>query len=93
MEAKSIIAHLVDMNPDAVLFENMDCAIVGVGYVGEYDPVAIYSRARIFAKLRADGLSDEDAEEYYDAKCVCRRANVNAPVILDDTFCLDVHKE
>jgi hypothetical protein len=84
MEPKSLIAQLVDINPDAVLFDNMDCAVVGIGYVGEADPVAVYSRAKIFAKLRADGLSEEDAEEYYDSKFICLRANVNVPVILDD---------
>lgn len=85
MEAQTILATLNDLNPDAVLFDNMDSAIVGVGYIGHMDPVAVYSRAKIYEKLLADGLSEDDAEEYYSSKFVNRWCAENTPVIIDDT--------
>lgn len=77
-------AELADLNPEAVLFDNMDCALVGVGYIGGEGPVPVYSRAKLYAKLLADGFSREDADEYYAGKFVALRAGNLTPVIVDD---------
>lgn len=85
MEPQSVVAQLSDLNPDAYLFENMESALIGVGYIGHKEPVAVYSRAKIYGKLLADGLSDEDAEEYFYGKFVNTWVGENTPVIIDDT--------
>ena len=82
--AQRIIAELMDANPEVVLFDNMDSAIVGLGYIADNAPVAVYSKAKIFAKLLTDGLSTEDALEYYIGKFVALRAGEFTPVIVDD---------
>lgn len=79
-----ILAELADLNPEAVLFENMDCALIGVGYSGGDGPVAVYSRSKIYAKLLGDGFSREDADEYYVCKFLGLRAAELTPVIVDD---------
>ena len=79
-----IAAALGDLNPEAVLFDNMDAALVGVGYIAHHDPVAVYSKAKIYEKLLADGLSQEDADEYFLGKFVNVCAGELTPVILDD---------
>lgn len=84
MVNKSLLAQLGDLNPDAVLLENMESAIIGLGYIGQADPVAVYSRAQIYSKLLADGLSQEDADEYYFGKFVSAQSGEFTPVILDD---------
>jgi len=84
MDAQRVLDQLSDLNPDAVLFENMNSAIIGLGYVSDADPVAVYSRARIYNKLLGDGLSVEDADEYYKGKFVAVHAGDQTPVILDD---------
>jgi len=84
MDAKRVLNQLLDLNPEAVLFENMDTALVGVGYIAGVDPVAVYSKARIYNKLLADGLSPEDADEYYTGTFLSLRAGPQTPVILDD---------
>lgn len=84
MTYQHFINQLSDLNPDAVLFDNMDTAIVGVGYVGGGEPVAVYSRAKIYEKLLADGFSAEDANEYYAAKFFAIWAAEHTPVIIDD---------
>lgn len=85
MDAKRVLHQLSDLNPEAVLLENMNSALIGVGYISAGDPVAVYSKAQIYNKLLSDGLSPEDADEYYTGKFVSVRAGAHAPVILDDT--------
>jgi hypothetical protein len=82
--AHRILAELSDLNPDAALFDNMDCALIGLGYVADEGPIAVYSRAKIYEKLLADGFSREDADEYYAGKFVALRAGHLTPVIVDD---------
>jgi len=84
MTAQRFVDQLSDLNPDAILLENMESAIVGIGRIGTADPVAVYSRAKIYAKLLADGLSQEDADEYYHGKFAGAFAGNDAPVILED---------
>lgn len=79
-----ILAELSDSNPEAILFDNMNCALIGLGHVAGEGPVAVYSRAKIYAKLLADGFSRHDAEEYYSGKFAALRAGNLTPVIVDD---------
>lgn len=83
-QAQRVLAELSDLNPEAVLFENMDVALVGLGYIADAEPVAVYSRAKMYAKLLSDGFSREDADEYYAGKFVALRAGNLTPVIVDD---------
>jgi hypothetical protein len=85
MRAQRVLDQLSDLNPDAVLFDNMESALVGVGYVSNSDPIAVYSMARIYEELSRVGLSQEDAEEYVTIKFLAQHAQKNAPVILDDS--------
>jgi len=86
MSPQQVLAQLSDLNPDAFLFDNMDSALIGLGYVGNADPVAVYSKTKLCEKLLADGLSEEDAKEYYTGRFLGGIAGrFAAPVIVDDT--------
>lgn len=84
IDAHNAVAALGDLNPDAVLFDNMTSALIGVGYVGHHEPVAVYSKAKIYEKLLADGFLQDDADEYFSGKFAAVWAGENTPVILDD---------
>lgn len=84
MTSNQIRAALSDLNPDAVFFDNLDDALIGVGRLAHFDPVPVYSKAAIFAKFAKDGFSQEDALEYFSSKCVGIFAGPNTPVIIDD---------
>ena len=84
MDPQSVLDQLGDLNPDAHLFDNMTAALIGIGYIGHKDPVAVYSRAKIYEKLASDGLSEDDADEYFSSKFVGMWAGEHTPVILDD---------
>lgn len=83
MDIAIIIAELNDLNPDAYLFDNMHDALIGLGRVAHKDPIAVYSKQKMFAKMIADGFSQEDAEEYF-SKFVSVWAGDNTPVIVND---------
>lgn len=83
-QSQRTLAELSDLNPEAILFDNMNSALIGLGYIADEAPVAVYSRAKIYAKLLSDGFSREDADEYYAGKFVALRAGNLTPVIVDD---------
>ena len=88
MNPNQIVAELTDLNPEAVLLDNMAAALVGLGRTCNNDPVAVYSKAKIFAKLLGDGFSAEEAAAYFQEQLSECSHNSNAPVILLD-FCED----
>lgn len=83
MDYDIIVAELNDRNPEALLLDNMGPALIGIGTVAHKDPVAVYSKKKIFEKMLADGFSQEDAAEYF-SKFVGVWAGDNTPVIVDD---------
>ena len=85
MAPQHVLAQLGDLNPDAALFDNMNNALIGLGYIGNADPVAVYSRTKLYDQLLADGLSQEDADEYYSGRFVSYFVGALTPVIVDDT--------
>jgi hypothetical protein len=84
MIAHTVRATLSDLNPDAILFDGLDAALVGFGGVAHNEPVAVYSKTKIFEQLMSDGLSPEDADEYFSFNIVGLWAGPHTPFILDD---------
>ena len=85
MHYSQVINQLSDLNPDAIFFDGLDDAIIGVGYIGcQADPVPVYSRAKIYDKLLDTNLSRAEADEYYADKLLALDASKHMPVILDD---------
>jgi len=84
MDSQRIIEQLSDSNPDAVFFDNMNAALIGIGYRAHLEPVAVYSKSAIYEKLFADGLSKEDADEYFNGRFTSVWADEHTPVIIDD---------
>jgi hypothetical protein len=78
-----VVAQLLDENPEAVLFDNMNQALIGIARRGDKEPVAAYSKLKIYDKLLADGFSEEDAEEYF-GRFPSLWAAEHTPVIVDD---------
>jgi len=60
-----VAVRLGEVSPDAILWDGFDDALVGIGERCGMAPVAVYDRAKCIEALRKDGLSWEDAEEYF----------------------------
>ena len=84
MNAQRVLNQLSDLNPDAVLLTNMDSALIGVGRIGANEPVAVYSRSLIFAQLKRDGFTEEEASDFYQNTFIGAAVTKDTPVIVDD---------
>lgn len=63
----------------------VDCALIGLCYISDFAPVALYSKQKIYAALKLRGLDADDIQDYYLGKFVSVRAGEFTPVIFDDT--------
>jgi hypothetical protein len=84
MSPQRVLDLLSDLNPDAVLLDNMDAALIGIGYIGNNDPVAVYSRGLMQHQFLISGFSETEADEYYHNNCKNVVPTANTPVIVDD---------
>lgn len=80
----ALIKTLLVLNPDAVLLDNMDEAVIGLASVGVFGPIAVYSKRKIYEKLQAAGISDADIDEYYAGRFLSTWGGEHTPAILDD---------
>jgi hypothetical protein len=84
MNPQRILDQLSDLNPDAILFDNMDAALIGLGYVGNNDPVAVYSYSLLYHQLLASGFTEDEALAYYQHNFTGMAISENMPIIVDD---------
>lgn len=58
--------HLAEVNPEAILFDGYEDALVGVVERFGVAPIALYDRARCIRVLvERDGMTEEEAEEFF----------------------------
>jgi len=79
-------------NPDVILYDDMDDALIGVyrgnenGQAGLYEAIAVYSYVKyITILINRDSMSEEEAVEYFDYKVAGVILGKNQPIIIDDT--------
>jgi hypothetical protein len=82
MSTRERIRDFVDEG--ALLMEGFDDAIIGVAErCGQPTQVA-YSRNRCIEILEAQGMSHEEANEYFDFNCAGSWMGEGTPVIIDE---------
>jgi hypothetical protein len=77
---------MIDTEPldGAMLADGFEDALVGYGYQFNY-PVAVYSRMGCMKVLmERDGMTDEEAMEYFDFNVQGAWVGESTPVFLDD---------
>ena len=79
-----LIERIKDTNPLAITFDGLDKAIIGIG--GQYgkNQLVIYSATKIVKCLVADGMTLDEAIEYYNFNIECLWAGDHTPIIMDD---------
>ena len=79
-----IVDRLSQENPLAILFDDLDEALVGIG--GQFQtatsPLAIYSEAKIIECLVVGGMDTEGAREFYSHNIEGLWAGPQTPIIL-----------
>jgi hypothetical protein len=79
---QNIMDRLVAANPDALTFDGMGDALVGIG--GSFNSVlAIYDRSRLVILLRHGGCSESEAEEWIDYNMAGAWMGDQTPIIAE----------
>ncbi|QDP63085.1 MAG: hypothetical protein GOVbin2277_12 [Prokaryotic dsDNA virus sp.] len=60
-----IIETLEELNPEAILYDGFDDAVVGMIARCGTEPLALYDREKCIEILMAKGASHEEAEDYF----------------------------
>lgn len=73
---------------ELALLEGMDSAIVGIVDDGLESPKVVYSKRKILNALQDQGMSEQDALEWYGYNTVRALPYMGpiAPCVLDDTW-------
>jgi hypothetical protein len=85
----SLSDFLSENNPDAVKFDNLDAAIIGVGNQYTKTPLLVYSAKKIMRCLMKSMTYDE-AAEWYGHNIECLWAGDHTPIIVEDRFEADL---
>ena len=88
---ESIRDKINEYNPDAIVFDGLDEAIIGVGQQWSMNTVAIYDKNKcvlILAEQFRDDSIDyqhalDDALEYFNFNVECLYAGKNTPIIVE----------
>lgn len=83
--AQRIKSLLATLNPDAVFFDDLDSAIVGLGSQHPNPPVVVYSESKIIKELEKD-MDPEEAEEWYAHNIMCLGIGDNTPIIMAEEW-------
>lgn len=88
MTRKDVENWVQENEIELILLEGLDSAILGIADDGLPRPKVVYSKRGIFAALRAQGMSDEEANEWYAYNTVRAIPYMGeaAPIIMDDLW-------
>lgn len=81
--AEVVREYLAEEHPEAVVFDGLDAAIIGVATRHTQEPLVAYSLGGILECLRSQGMTDEEALEWYDHNIGCLWAGEGTPVIVE----------
>lgn len=66
-----------------LLADGLESAFIGIGYQFN-TPIAIYSKKAAIEALEADGMTPEEAVEYFDYNVAGAYVGENTPIFLQD---------
>lgn len=74
-----------EANPQAIVFDGLDQALIGVAEQHAHGSFAAYSKKKILQCLIEDNQwSEEEAYEWFDFNIGCLSVTNGTPVIIDD---------
>lgn len=80
----SIKEHLAEANPDALLADGLEDAIVGYTINTHIPHVAVYDAAKcVEVLMKRDGMTHEEAQEYLEFNTYCCYVGPNGPIYIN----------
>lgn len=72
-----------EINEDALLMDGFDDAVIGICYQFSRPPVAVYDLDKVLARLQDDGMSEEEAREFWEVNQVGAWMGEGTPVFFE----------
>jgi len=86
INAEDIKGHLAYLNEDAVLYDEFDDALIGIGHRHESGAIAAYDIDAVFKVIEKNlgpGCTGEDASEHFDSKVMGTWAGEHTPIFIE----------
>jgi len=83
MDGSSLRDDLEAQYPDIVFFDGYDDCMLGVAYCFGMDPVIAYDMQKIISKLSDDGMSREEARDYFDYNIMGTWVGDRTPIFIE----------
>ena len=84
VEQNPILEQITELNPEAIVLDGLDNAIIGIGYSKDLEPRLIYSITNIISILMdRDKMTFLEAQEIYDYNIVDGYFGNHGPIFLD----------
>ena len=84
VEENPILEHITELNPEAIVLDGLDDAIVGVGHSKDLEPRLIYSISKIILTLmERDKMTRLEAIEFYDYNIADGYFGKHGPIFLE----------
>lgn len=75
--------YLAENFPDALVMDGYDDCIVGICTRFGQEPIVAYDRQKVIAKLVAGGMTEEDAEEWFEFNQIGAWMGDTTPCFID----------
>ena len=83
-EENPILEHITELNPEAIVLDGLDDAIVGVGHSKDLEPRLIYSiNIIILTLMKRDKMTLLEAQEFYDYNIADGYFGNHGPIFLE----------
>jgi hypothetical protein len=70
-------------NPEMLFLDGMDEAFVGIAHSISAPPCACYSVEKILGVLVKGGMTEEEAQEFFDYNIACAYVGESTPIFLE----------
>jgi len=75
---------LAEENPEALLWDGFDEALIGIAYRARKPPLALYSASKCVEVLCADGMDEHEARGYLDFNTFSAYMGEHTPCFIQD---------
>lgn len=74
--------YIADLNPDLLLMDGYDDCIAGIGSRYGSEQFVIYDYGKVIAKNISNGMSEEEAVEFFDYNQGCAHVGEHTPAFI-----------
>ena len=86
MKPEEIKEHLAEINEEAIIYDNLDEALVGIGHRFGMDGIAIYDMDKVFKCLEKElgpDVTGDEVIEYFDYNVIGTWAGEHTPMFIE----------